>query len=523
MLLAPASEELHLRRQLLDIKQRKLAWMQQHRLYFFSPYCEEQRQFFASKAKVRLLVGPNRIGKTTCGAVEDISFCLGFRPWMLPEDLKTCPISELMEGYNSLPAECKTPFRPPVKWLVVVADWDIADDIWTTGTDDSAGKMKLYIPAGAIDGNPVKNNMGNICGYHFINGSQLMFETQKSFINDPQSFEGPNNDGVHYDEPPDRRMRVAIGRGLVDRGGYEIFTLTPLTEPWIKNEIADRAPASGGKIEVFGFSENRNPYISAEAWDDYVGTLNEDEKAARARGEWIHLKGLIYKEFIPKLAKDGGHIVPPLDPKWLYENCVVDEALDPHPRQPHAVLFMATAKDGRRFIFDEIFSDSFLPELCKLWKAKELTVADNFVKPANVVVIEGRKFVVLPVLNRISDPLAFDPDPEDGRMWADAFADEGIFLDKASKRKEAGISATRQAFKDKTLFICSNCTRTLFEIQNYTWDEWKYSSDRNVKEKPKDKDDHMMENMYRLILLDTRYVDMRVPSKAFKVKDLAEI
>lgn len=514
MSLALAETEQSLKSQLLAIKKRKLDWVQKHRLYFYSPYCEEQKAFHESKAKVRLLVGPNRIGKTTAGAVEDICFCLGFRPWLLPEELKTLPISELMANYNQLPDYCKTPFSPPVKWLVVVADWDIADDIWTTGNDESAGKLKMYIPAGAIDGKPEKNNMGNICAYPLINGSRLQIETQKSFINDPQSFEGPKNDGAHYDEPPDRRMRVAIGRGLVDRGGYEIFTLTPLTEPWIKNEIYDKAPSSNGRIEVFGFSDNQNPYISKEAWDAYVDTLNEDEKAARARGEWIHLKGLIYKEFIAKMATEGGHLVPPLSLEWLYENCVDDIALDPHPRQPHAVMFMAIAKDGRRFIHEEIFSDTYLPDLCAQWKAKEQFVTT----------VGGQKIVrQIPVLNRIADPLAFDEDPEDGRKWADAFADEGIILDKASKRKEAGITAVREAFKDRTLFICTNCVRTIYEIQNYTWDEWKYGQDRNQKEKPKDKDDHMMENMYRLILLDTQYVDLRAPSRPFKIKDLAAI
>lgn len=515
MLLAQADTLISLKAQSLAIKKRKLDWMQKHRLYFYQPYCDEQRAFHESKAKVRALIGPNRIGKSTAGGVEDICFWLGFRPYLLPDELKSLPVEELLANYEHLPEFVKTPLHPPTKVILIVSDWDVADDIWTQGKDETAGKFKQFIPAGAID-KVEKNNMGNICSYYLKTfGSQIIVDTQKSFINDPQSFEGKQHDMAHYDEPPDRKLRVAVSRGLVDRGGYEIFTLTPLREAWIKNEIVDRAPTSNGKIEVINVVENQNPHISREGWEDYKGKLTVDEYKARAKGLWIHLEGLIYKEFEPKLSNGKeGHLVKELSREWIYNNCVVDVALDPHPRQPHAILFMATAKDGRRFIFDEIFSDTFLPDLCKLWQVKEQYVELE----VGVKVIKQ-----LPVLNRIADPLAFDEDPEDGRKWADAFADEGIFLDKASKRKEAGITATREAFKARNLFICENCTRTIFEIQNYTWDEWKYGNDRNAKEKPKDKDDHMMENMYRLILLETEYVDLRTPSKPFKLKDLAAI
>lgn len=508
---AQQTEEITLRSQLLAIKRKKLAWLEQHKLYFFRPYCEEQKGFLESKAKIRALIGPNRIGKTTAGAVRKICQWLGFAPYLLPDELKLLPIDELLRNYNSLPPECKLRKAPPTKNIIIVSDWDVADDIWTVGEGDNAGKLKQLIPAGAI-ARIEKNNMGNICVYHLKHfGSQLILDTQKSFINDPQSFEGKQHDNALYDEPPHRLLRVAVARGLADSAGEEDFTLTPLREPWIKNEIVDKAPTSNGEIEVFSVNENRNPHISREGWNTYVAKLNVDEVKSRAEGQWIHLQGLVYKEFIPRLANDfvtPGHLVKEINKKWIYENCVVDIALDPHPRQPHAILFIATSKDGRRFIFDEVFSDVHLADLCSAWKTKEMFV-------------QGGQVLQLPVLNRIADPLAFDEDPEDGRKWADAFADEGIILDKASKRKEAGITATREAFKNRTLFITENCTRTIFEIQNYTWDEWKYTQDRNQKEKPKDKDDHMMENMYRLILLDTTYVDLRKPSRAFKLREYA--
>jgi len=40
-----------------------------------------------------------------------------------------------------------------------------------------------------------------------------------------------------YDEPPPRGHRVATVRGLTDFSGWEIFTLTPLKEPYLFDDI----------------------------------------------------------------------------------------------------------------------------------------------------------------------------------------------------------------------------------------------------------------------------------------------
>jgi len=110
----------------------------------------------------------------------------------------------------------------------------------------------------------------------------------------------------------------------------------------------------------------------------------------------------------------------------------------------------------------------------------------------------------------VIDPLAFEQDPVDKHTWADEFFQNGIFLEPASKRRAAGIVSVRAALQDKQLLICSNCTRLIWEFQHYCWDEYqsRLLSTRNPKEKPKDKDDHMMENLYRLILLQPSYIEL---------------
>lgn len=430
------------------------------------------------------MVGSNRSGKTTCGALEDISFWLGFRPWTLPEDLKQVPIQELLNNPKVIPQECRTPIQPPVKVLIVVADWEVADDIWTIGTSEALGKLAAYIPPAAI-AKTERNNMGHICRYHCINGSVLELDTQKSFINDPQSFEGRRLDLAHYDEPPRRDLRVAVRRGLVDRFGYEIFTLTPLTEPWIKSEIFDKAPTSNGLIECFHLRTEENPYVSQEGWKAFLASLTEDEKDARGKGLWVHLKGLVYPEFDPRPAKDGGHLIGPLPTSWVRQNCSVYVSIDPHPREPMTAILLAVDSKGRKFVWRELHTKDLVPEFC----AKVLSRLEG-IEPVRVLI----------------DPIAYTPDPVDGLCWADEFIRFGLPVEPAPKRKEAGILRVRQALKNRELYFCTDCARTLYEIQHYVYAEWRNSENRGLKERPVDKDDHTLECLYRLMLLEPVYV-----------------
>jgi len=497
--------------QLALLKRRKLEWVDSHRIYFYAPYSSEQARFHTSKAHTRLVVGSNRSGKTTCGAVEDISFWLGFRPWLLPEELKSLPIQELLKNFSSIPDHCKTPIKTPVKVLVVVADWDVADDIWTTGTAESAGKLKLYIPKGALECAPERNNMGNICRFRCINGSILDLDTQKSFINDPQSFEGRRLDVAHYDEPPKRDLRVAVHRGLVDRHGYEIFTMTPLTEPWIKTEIFDKASTLGPeKVETFHLQTEENPYISKEGWQNYLETLNEDEKEARGKGKWVFLKGLVYPEFKARLAADGGNICDPIPIEWVRDNGTVYVSIDPHSRQPMTAILLIADVKGRMIVWREVYSKDLIEDFCAKIKS-HLTYEEEE---------KGKKILKeLPVMRWLCDPIAFNPDPIDGLTWADEFFNNGIPVEEAPKRKSAGILKVRSAFKENKLFICSNCVRTLYEVQHYVYAEWKSKDSRAEKEVPVDKDDHTLECLYRIVLLDPTYVpqDKRdKPIRAFE-------
>jgi hypothetical protein len=502
------------------MKKIKLEWLKKHRIFYYKPE-QEQVNFHASSVHTRLVVGTNRSGKTTCGCVEDISFALGFKPWLCLHLLDEFTLEQLLGEENwRIPQEARTPLKPPCKVLIIEDDWDTADEILVSGKDDRAGKLTYYIPEAALACKPIKNALGYICEYQFRNGSIIRIDTEKSFVNDPNSFEGGTNDVVHYDEGKRRALRVALKRGLVDKYGYEIFTLTPLTEPWIYHEVYKKA-ATNKDIQTFFLHAEKNPYISKEGWQSFLETLTSDEIAARARGEWVFLKGLVYPEFSHRHVKDGGNVCDPLASEYIASHCTVYFAIDPHPRQPQSVLFLAADDRGRLIVFDEIFKCSYFSELCDLIKTKYSYTVEGKERK-----IEFREYFVA---RQIIDPIAFNPDPVTGLVWADEFASCGVIVEEASKQRERGILATRAALAphsktgERQLFIASNCIETLREIEMYVYQEWKDTQNRSAKEKPIDRDDHMMENLYRLILLEPQFIDLKDYSKPINVKDLAPI
>ena len=460
-----------------------------------------QKAFHESRARTRMAHGKNRSGKTTAGTAEAVSLCLGFHPWLLPEGMKNKSISFWMMHYEQVPKECRTKFRPPVKGLIIEDDWDTVDEILTVGTPDRPAKLKQFIPDDCLLRAPVKNALGHICRYDFKNGSILRIDTERSFLNDPDSFEGKDLDFVLYDEPKNQRLRNAIGRGLVDSNGDEIFTLTALSEPWLFHEVYQKRH-SDPSIQCFFFDTDYNTNISRAGWEAFKKTItDENEYAARIKGEWTFLKGLVYKEFIAKSTLDGGHICKPISVSWVRENGTVWGAIDPHSSNPQTCLLVVADKYDRVFVWREIFKKCLIPDFCEMIKLESSYVDTN-----ELGVQEPRQFEIGGGVFW-TDPIAFIEDPVDGRKWADIFDENGVRVAPAPKQQQFGILQTREAFKNNKLFICSNCTRTLWEIQNYIISEWKNTTERNPKEKPRDKDDHTMECLYRLILKNPHYIE----------------
>lgn len=463
----PTDEELQaqLEAKLLELDMQELEIVKSNRLAFYTPY-KHQDSFHRSKACRRLLEGGNRSGKSTCGVVEDASFLVGHRPFY----------KEGNPARTSL-----IPQGRPSKGLVIATNWDKVDEIFTSKQGEG-GKLWQYLPSGFVRNSP-KNKNGVIDTIDCHNNSLLRFSTVQSFKHDPQSVESSDWDFIHVDEPCPEEMFIGASRGLIDRGGCAYFTLTPLSELWIHSMFFPH-PGEHRELDVNQYFSLRasmrdNLSLNEEAISLFLAGLTDDEKQCRLNGIPLSLSGLVYKEFRPDT-----HMYQGTPHGWKSHNdppkgYVIKVSIDPHPQTPHAILFTAVSPLGQKFIYDEVFRHCTIKELC----LEEILPR-----------LEGRE-----VHEVLCDPTAWIEDPITGRTWADEFANHGVYVEKSSKALAHGILNMKEQFKrPNNIYVNSQLARFLFEISRYS-----YTKDN----KPVDKDDHLMECMYRTFINEPFWYD----------------
>lgn len=408
-----------------------------------------------------MVLGGNRSGKSECGAVEAVCNALGKR-FYLPEDDPNFLIDIPIPNKGRI---CGEDYRNHIGNVIVP-------------------KLKKWIPAPEL-ADVKRTAQGVEALFILANGSTIELMTYEQ---DSEKFEGSDNDWIWFDEPPPRDIFIAANRGLIDRGGKYWMTMTPLKEAWIKNEIWDKQMNKKYDIDgfIFDIMDNVGHGLTKKEVASFSQLLTHEEKEARLRGKFMHLSGLVYKEFHYQK-----HVVKPFD---IPDDWPVYIAIDPHPRTPHAVMFMAVDSNGTKYIYDEIFKQCLINDLAAYIRAK---LGDR--KPKSVLI----------------DPAASAPNPVTGVTIQLEFSQYGIYTIPASKDLSAGIQRVKKALTppmegaEPEIYVFDNCRTTIDEFNNYVWDEWrgKDKAQRSPKNKPKDKDDHMMENLYRLLLHNPRYTN----------------
>jgi hypothetical protein len=457
---------------LLALARRKAEILKERRLELFVPHPKQALFFENSSKRRRGVFTGNRFGKSTLGVIEDICWLIGERPFF--------PITHPLR-YLGIPEH-------GVKGVVVAADWDKVGEIFTNNdSEERQGKFFFYLPQRNIKevGRSKQGVINRFVIENSINGmrrqSSLSFETVKSYKNDPLSLESSDYDFIHLDEPVPEDMWKALSRGLIDRNGYSWWLLTSLMYPWMYEEALEGSVNDPDIWWMLEATTDDNPLLSEEAKRLYFQNLPDDELECRRLGRPLAHGRLVYGNFsvdkhvwdtqkrgIPAGWTRGSDDI--LRPPKEY---LCGFALDPHPQVPHAVLFCALAPTGQVFFYHELFKKTTLTEL-----AQEI------------------KRILGP--NRIGfqlcDPCAWVEDPETGRCWADAIFEAGLYVQEASKSKTTGIIQTNDLFaSDRKVFVLDHLKNFRREIKKYFYDR---------ENKPIDKDDHMMECLYRIVVHD---------------------
>ena len=417
-----------------------------------SYYTPNKHQLRAHQADARIILvcGANRIGKSTLGAAE-----LAFH---------------LTRRYPSWWSK-KRRFYKPIKAIVVCDAMQKIEKVIEP-------KIREFLPADYID--DVRRITGGYLNrIKCKDGSTVDFLSSEQ---DQMSFEGADWDFYWGDEPQKKRQFDAIMRGLVDRQGISVITFTPLVEPWMKEDLVDKA--DGKKIDVITavmhdnmFDIKGNAILSKDAIDEFENSLSEDMRDTRIYGKFFHLRGTVYTEFsdIHKVEFD-----------YVYPDPVIS-VLDPHDRQPHHVIWATIDRNDDIFVHSELAIHCTVSELAGLvhkvekdngYRMRRRLIDPNFGRKP--LITTGRNFIQELAKAGCGGWNEADDAKDEGRLKVKEY----LHYDR---RKD--ISFTN---KPKLFFHKFRTPKTIHSIQNHQYEEWigKIAGERDPKEKPKDKETH---------------------------------
>ncbi|MEW6481727.1 MAG: DEAD/DEAH box helicase family protein [bacterium] len=426
-----------------------------HKNEYFKPLPYQQKviDLLHQNKKTIVLVGANKIGKTTLATNIIVSFVLGTQGW----DKKL----SIFEG-------------KPTRGRIIAVDWE------KTIGEVIIPALKEWLPRGTYTTR--KNNIGVDTYWTFNNGStiELMTHSQDTVVH-----EGWNGDWVWSDEVLPRDKYIANKRGLVANNGVFLITMTALSNSsWVLDELVlnVKDPSIGC---ITNISIEANTYLSQQAIQNFINACSDEEKEARIKGGWLELIGLVLKEFEKDI-----HIVKSFE---IPQDWIVTALIDLHLNLPQAIGFYAVNEKDCHYVIDEVWKNLSPEEIGgKIVELKEqykwnldYAYIDPLAKGDNQY-----------VKNRVNIDDSFTIIERELRKG-------GIILDIASKDKDSGIRNLKNWLKGPnkmpSLYFFDKCQRHLYEIVR-----WVYDKDG----KPKKENDHFMENLYRYTLTpQQRYVE----------------
>lgn len=297
----------------------------------------------------------------------------------------------------------------------------------------------------------------------------------------PMKWESVDLDWVHFDEPPPQAIWNATRARLVDRDGRVWWTLTPLEEPWLHQEIWEKCGVDG-RFWGMEVPMYQNPYLSRNAVEHFVREVNADEYEARVLGKFRHLSGRVLKDFTDDYPYVMTSEQAQISAKW--DRLMV---VDPHEKTPWAVEWYARDHTTETiYRIDELRHDpaegieAFGNKVRNIELAQSAPVADHM---------------------RIIDTYAAKPTYNKG---GNSLIDEIAALtgltfrvaDKSDMDKRLWDLISRYKINPATriprLIDLEHCTAARREKTLYVWDKHRTKAGQWAEEKqsPVKKDDH---------------------------------
>lgn len=459
------------RQALEELARRKM----ENRYKYYVP-CGRGEEFLAAVGSggflITLYSAANGVGKTTC-AVNALAQII----WPEGRDF---PSAQYFKG----PIFASFPY---LKKIRIVSDPQVVDSI--------VNEMKTWFPAGRYV--TYKGRKSYEAYWKTDTGFDIDIMT---YDQDPKEFEAATLGLIWFDEPPPKSIyKASIAR--LRRGGLLFITATPLAgSEWMYDEILVNPNNESGKrkfieatMEDACRQHGVRGHLEHEHIQQIISQYDEDEKQARVYGKFQHLTGLVFKQFSPKI-----HVIPPFE--ITKRDFAVYQYLDPHPRTPDAAAWYAVDRFGRKYVIDELFQ--------------------NVQGDGELAMRIKDKDSLYRIIGHYGDPSMFITDQHKTVSLANSLQNHNLFYQEATKAREASDRKIKtalnyteiggQIIKPPDIYFFDTCKRHIFEMSHYRWDDWtgKNADKHGLKQKPLDKDDHMIENLGRFLFSESSFVPM---------------
>jgi phage terminase large subunit-like protein len=410
----------------------------------YQPHAKQQK-FHSSPKKARLYIGGNRSGKTVGGIMEDIWWATHRHP------------------YLTLPDR-------PMEGRIISVDF-------TYGVNQIIiPKLKQWIPPSELRGGSWFSAYDS--GFrvlNFENGSTIEL---MSYEQDIEKFAGVPRDFIHFDEEPPKPIYDECMARLVDRAGRTWLTMTPLEGmTWVYDTLYEPGQdPKNTRVQTIQVGMEENPHIDAEERKLYLDGLDDDEREARGKGNFVALGGLVYKKFSRET-----HVIDSLDPKkFIGSNYKIYMSLDHGFSNPTAVLWHAVDLENNVITFDEHYEN-------------ERTIDYH----AAVINDRNRSHGRNPDIN-ICDPALAQRQAVTGTSIQTEYAIRGIGFALGNNDVPTGVAKVQQyldlrADNKPSWYITENCANLIREMQRLRWKTWaskKQQANNNPHEVIHKKDDH---------------------------------
>lgn len=319
---------------------------------------------------------------------------------------------------------------------------------------------------------------------HLANDGWIDFQTYEQ---DSAKGESVDLDIWFADEEIPEDWYQACNSRIVTRGGVGIMGVTPLYRlTWAMEFLENMNP----NVEVFKWGIRDNPHNSNKAINIFLAGVSPLEREARENGDFIESKGRRYKEL-----NSSVHVIGAKQPEPSWP---VVMAMDPHQRKGTAISWAYVDPSDTVVFFDELLVHGTAEEVVAAIHDREshhgaktlLRVADPAINKQ--VSGFGSATTTLTEFERVGMGFTLADNSEAG-------------YEVVSSYLRYDVTQPVTTLNRPSVYFTEAVPKLWYSMSHLSWDEYKFGSSRDPKEKVRDKDKDFADTARYVLVMRPTY------------------